>query len=193
MQEEEDLGGVGVAFGQGQEVEIVVSDVEVLSAAILLVMPHTSLNVGGCKGLPVNSNGMTRASPHLCLRRRNREVRLRTLLRLLKGGLETFRLRTWGCRRGSCGQGGSMAIVSCQLNAHMQYRVTVSAIWRPTLPFRSRKKTAEAMVNVRRRRQNGQGLRRVIDSKNFCFAPFLRTVSRGSCFGATKVVTGSVL
>ncbi len=30
MQEEEDLGGVGVAFCEGEEVEVVVSDVEVL-------------------------------------------------------------------------------------------------------------------------------------------------------------------
>ena len=30
MEEEEDLGGVGVALGQGEEVEVVVADVEVL-------------------------------------------------------------------------------------------------------------------------------------------------------------------
>lgn len=30
MQEEEDLGGVGVAFREGEEVEVVVPDVEVL-------------------------------------------------------------------------------------------------------------------------------------------------------------------
>ena len=30
MQEEEDFGGVGVAFGKGEEVEVVVTDVEVL-------------------------------------------------------------------------------------------------------------------------------------------------------------------
>ena len=30
MQEEEDFGGVGVAFGEGEEVEVVVADVEVL-------------------------------------------------------------------------------------------------------------------------------------------------------------------
>jgi len=30
MQEEEDLGGVGVAFRKGEQVEVVMSDVEVL-------------------------------------------------------------------------------------------------------------------------------------------------------------------
>ena len=30
MQEKEDLGGVGVAFCEGEEVEVVVSDVEIL-------------------------------------------------------------------------------------------------------------------------------------------------------------------
>ena len=30
MEEEENLGGIGVSFGQGEEVEIVVSDIEIL-------------------------------------------------------------------------------------------------------------------------------------------------------------------
>jgi hypothetical protein len=35
VQEEEDFGGVGVAFGQGEEVEVVVADVEILFASLL--------------------------------------------------------------------------------------------------------------------------------------------------------------
>lgn len=31
MQEKEDLGGVGVAFCEGEEVEVVMTDVEILS------------------------------------------------------------------------------------------------------------------------------------------------------------------
>lgn len=32
MQEEEDFGGVGIAFCEGEEVEVVVTDVEILLA-----------------------------------------------------------------------------------------------------------------------------------------------------------------
>jgi hypothetical protein len=35
VEEEEDLGGVGVALGQGEEVEVVVADVEVLFCTAL--------------------------------------------------------------------------------------------------------------------------------------------------------------
>ena len=35
MQKQEDLGGIGVAFRKGEQVEIVVADVEILSKAVV--------------------------------------------------------------------------------------------------------------------------------------------------------------
>lgn len=40
MQEEENFGGVGVAFCEGEEVEIVVTNVEIL----LLIVAYISIN-----------------------------------------------------------------------------------------------------------------------------------------------------
>ena len=46
----------------------------------------------------------------LCLRRRNRVVRRRILLRLRRGGRGISRQRTWVYRRDNCGQGGSVPV-----------------------------------------------------------------------------------
>lgn len=64
---------------------------------------------------------------------------LRILLRLRRGGWGIFRRRTWGCRPCSCERVGSG-----YTNFSSLYSSAVCAAL--TLPFRSRKKRAEAMV-----------------------------------------------
>lgn len=70
----------------------------------------------------------------------------RTPLRLLIGGRGTSRRRTWGYHLGSCEQVGSEhgARISNVLLIFLAYMCTKQEL--RTLPFRSRKKSAEAMV-----------------------------------------------
>ena len=100
MQEEEYFGGVGVAFREGEEVEVVVTDVEILLADYG-PYEHTSQVKRGEKYKGLGEE------VRLCPRLRNMVERLSFLLRLRRGGWETFRRRTWVCRLCSCGLGES--------------------------------------------------------------------------------------
>ena len=105
MQEEEDLGGIGVAFRKGEQVEVVMADVEILSSR--------TREQSACY-----SNTHIHASPwnvHLYPRPRNRAGRRSSLLRLRIGGQGIFRRRTWGCRLCSSELGGSWKSVRAVL------------------------------------------------------------------------------
>lgn len=92
MEEKEDLGGIRVAFGKGEKVEVVVSYVEILYESVRSqVSKKKASRLGNPGRNPMGDRGM---SVRLCLRLRNMVVQLRILLRLLRVGREIFRRRT---------------------------------------------------------------------------------------------------
>ena len=100
MEEEEDFSGVGITFCEGEEVEVVVTDVEILLSHYGLYK-HTSQVKRG-KGIRDRKEEV-----RLCPRLRNMVERLSFLLRLRRGGWGIFRRRTWVCHLCSCGLRGS--------------------------------------------------------------------------------------
>ena len=97
MEKEEDFGGVGVAFRKSEEVEIVVTDIEIL----LIYLYKYIFQIKSGKG------SRRWKELRLCPRLRNMGERLSFLLRLRRGAWETFRRRTWVYRLCSCGPEGS--------------------------------------------------------------------------------------
>lgn len=139
MQEEEDLGSIGVSFCKGEEVEVVVAYVKELREprqpcrTALSPRPKCPASIGEPSLLNVR----------LCPHRRNMVERRSFLLRLRKGGWGISRRQTWVYLLYNFGQEGSR--VPCQsfsITGHRLFGVKLA------LPLRSRKKTAEAMAAV---------------------------------------------